>query len=49
MKRKNLPFIQKQKKRSLELHKQPTEKEVYQTVKIPSDVTSILCGQEEWK
>jgi len=49
MKRKNLSFIQKQKERSSELRKQLTEKGVYQTIKIPSDVTSILCGQEEWK
>jgi len=47
MKGKNLSFIQKQKGRSSELHKQSTEKGVHQTIKIPSDIASILCRQEE--
>jgi len=49
MKEKNLPFIQRQKGGSPELYRGPTEKEVHQTIKIPSDVASILCRQEGWE
>jgi len=46
MKEKDLPFIKRQKGGSPELHREPTEKGVHQTIKIPLDVTSILCRQK---
>jgi len=46
MKRKNLPFVQKQKKESLEFYKQSIKKEVYQTIKIFLNITSVLYKQK---
>jgi len=46
---KNLPSIQKQERGSPELCGRSTEKEIYQTIKIPSNITSLLCGQKEWE
>jgi len=46
MKGKDLSFIQKQEGRSPEFCERPVEKGVYQTVEIPSNVTSFLCEQE---
>jgi len=49
VKEKDLSSIQKQEGRSLEFCGRPVEKEVYQTIEIPSNITSFLCGQEEWE
>jgi len=49
VKGKNLFSIQKQEERSPEFCGRPVEEEVYQTVEIPSNITSFLCGQEGWK
>jgi len=49
MKRKNLPFVQKQKRKSLEFYKQLIKKGVYQTIKILLNITSVLYKQKGWK
>ena len=49
MKGKNLPSIQKQERGGLELCGRSTEKRVYQTIKIPSNITSFLYRQKGWE
>ena len=46
MKGKNLPSIQKRERGGPELCGRSTEKRVYQTIKIPSNITSLLCRQK---
>ena len=49
MKGKDLPIIQKQERGSPELCGRPTEKRVYQTIKISTNIASVLCTEKGWK
>ena len=39
----------KRKRRSAGVHKELVEKGIYSTIKVTTDITSILCAKEECK
>lgn len=48
-KRKSLPLVQREEKRSKRIYKKANKKEVYLAIKIASDYTFIFYGKEEWE
>jgi len=48
-KRESVSLIKRRKRRSKKVHSGTDEEEVYKTIKIAKDSTSILCGEERWK
>jgi len=47
--RKSVSVVKRGKGGSEGVHLRTVKKEIYPTIKITSDGTSILCGEERWK
>ena len=48
-KREGVSIVKKEERRSAQVYLQTIEKRVYQTLKVASNSTSILCRKEEWE
>jgi len=49
MKEKGVPAVKEEKRRNAQVYIRIIEKRVYQTLKVASNSTSILCKKEGWK
>jgi len=45
----DISVVKNKKRGSIEIHKELVEKEVYSTIEVTTDITSILYTKEEWK
>ena len=45
----DISVVKNKKRGSIEIHKELVEKEVYSTIEVTIDITSILYTKEEWK
>jgi len=48
-KEKDIFFVKNRKRRGSGIFETSAEKDIYLTIKITTDVTSILCAEEEWE
>jgi len=46
-KRENLSLVQRSERRSKRIYSEEDKKEIYVTIKVTTDCTSILCREEE--
>ena len=46
---KDVPFVERRKERGAWVYRGTVEKEVYQTLEVALNGTSIFCRKEEWK
>jgi len=44
---KDISIIKNRKRRSTGVHEESVEKEVYLTIEVTTNITSILCAKEE--
>jgi len=47
--REGVPVVQEREGRSVRVYFQTIEKKVYQTLKVASNSTSVLCGKKGWE
>ena len=47
-KEKSVFIVKRKKRRGIQVYRQITEEKVYQTLKVISNSTSVLCRKEEW-
>jgi len=47
--REDISIIKNKKEKGLEVCKESVEKEIYLTIEITINITSILCTEEEWE
>jgi len=47
--RESISLVQRRKERSERVYLGADEEGIYKTVKITTDGTSILCGEERWE
>jgi len=45
----DISVVKNKKRGSIEIYKELVEKEVYSTIEVTTDITSILYTKEEWK
>jgi len=48
-KRESITPVQRRERGDKRIHSEADKKEIYKTIKITTDSTSILCGKEGWK
>ena len=46
---KDIPIVQNKKEGSIRICKGSVEKGIYLTVKVATNITSVLCTKEGWK
>jgi len=47
--RQNLSVVKSRERRSIGVCEGSIEKEIYQAIKITTDVTSVFCAKERWE
>jgi len=46
---KDISIFKNRKEKSTRVFKRLVEKEIYLTIKVTTNITSVLCAEEEWK